>query len=174
MCLNCSCLGMCVMAANLGLATLVASDQFFEIMRSWRFEERRTAVLFGTVFVVALYVPVCKKDLDVHATFIKNVTKTYGKDVEQGPEISTSPAISMWSWDYCVQTTRTTTTSFMIYIYIYMDRFSDVETTKADSRNDVVWNYEGVQVQGYLYAAVKKTWPSTIWKGRERKEGAAG
>ena len=33
---------MFVMAANLGLATLLVSDQFFQIRRSWRSEERCT------------------------------------------------------------------------------------------------------------------------------------
>ena len=36
--------------SKMGLATLVVSDQFFKIKRSWRFEERCTAVLFGAVF----------------------------------------------------------------------------------------------------------------------------
>ena len=30
--------------------------------------------LFGAVFVMTVYAPGCKKDLDVYATFIKNVT----------------------------------------------------------------------------------------------------
>ena len=57
------------------LATLVVSDQFFKMKRSWRFEERCTAVLFGAVFVMTVRAPDCKKDLDVHETFIKTVTK---------------------------------------------------------------------------------------------------
>ena len=35
---------------KMGLATLVVSDQFFKIKRSWSFEERCTAVLFGAFF----------------------------------------------------------------------------------------------------------------------------
>ena len=52
------------------LATLVVSDQIFKIKRSWRFEERCTAVLFGAVFDMD-----CKKDLDEHETLIMNVTR---------------------------------------------------------------------------------------------------
>ena len=54
----------------LGLATLVVSDQFFKIKRSWRFEERCAAVFFGAVFD-----PDYKKDLDEYETLIMNVTR---------------------------------------------------------------------------------------------------
>ena len=60
--------------SKMGLATLVVSDQFFKIRRSWRFAERCTAVLFGAVLFMTVYAPDCKKDLDVHETFIKTVT----------------------------------------------------------------------------------------------------
>ena len=58
-----------------GLATLMVSHQFFKIQRSWRFEERCTAVLFGVVLVMAVYALDCKTYLDVHEPFILNVTK---------------------------------------------------------------------------------------------------
>ena len=57
------------------LATLVVSDQFFKIERSWRLEERFSAVLFGAVLVIAVYALDCHEDLDVYETFVKNVTK---------------------------------------------------------------------------------------------------
>ena len=34
-----------------------------------------TAVLFGSVLVMAVYAPDCREDLDVFETFVKNVTK---------------------------------------------------------------------------------------------------
>ena len=61
--------------SKFGLATVVVSGHFFKIKRSWRSEERCTAVLFGAVFVMAVFVLDCHKDLDVYETFIKNVTK---------------------------------------------------------------------------------------------------
>ena len=57
------------------LATLLVSEQFCKIRRSWRFEERCTAVLFGTTLVMAVYAPDCGNNLGVHETFIFNVTK---------------------------------------------------------------------------------------------------
>ena len=50
---------------------------FFEVKRSWRSEERCTAVLFGSVLVMALYAPYCHRDLDVFffETFIKDVSE---------------------------------------------------------------------------------------------------
>ena len=88
-----------------GLATLMVSDWFFKIERSWRSEERCTAVLFGDVFVMAVYALDCKKDMDVYETFLFSVTKLYnGKDVEQELNNSILPATSMFNWDCCVQT----------------------------------------------------------------------
>ena len=53
----------------------MVSDQFFKFKRSWRFEERCTAVLLGTVFVMAVHAPDWKKDLDACETFTMNVIK---------------------------------------------------------------------------------------------------
>ena len=61
--------------SKFGLVTLVVSDQFFKIKRSWRFEERCTAVLFGAVFDMAVCAPDSKKDLDEYGTLIMNVTR---------------------------------------------------------------------------------------------------
>ena len=83
---------MCVMVANFGFATLVVPDQSFKIQRTWRFEERCTAVLFESVFVMAVYARNCKKDFDVLFHSSSMSQKSYGKDVELGPEISMSPA----------------------------------------------------------------------------------
>ena len=48
---------------------------FFETERSWRFDERCTAVFFKAAFVVVVYAPDCKKDLDACETCIMTVTK---------------------------------------------------------------------------------------------------
>ena len=61
--------------ANFALATLLVSDQFCRIERSWRFEERCTAVLFGTTLVMAVYAPDCGKDLEMYEALISSVTR---------------------------------------------------------------------------------------------------
>ena len=38
----------------------MVSDRFFNVKRSWRYEERQTAVLFGSVLVMAMYKDVTK------------------------------------------------------------------------------------------------------------------
>ena len=57
--------------SNSGLATLILSDLFFTIERSWKFEERWTAFLFKSVLVMAVYAPNCKKEFDGHERFKK-------------------------------------------------------------------------------------------------------
>ena len=66
--LNLKLLGYVCYGSNFGLATLMVCGSvffFFKIKRSWRFEERCTAVPFGAVLVMAVNAPDCKKDLDV-------------------------------------------------------------------------------------------------------------
>ena len=48
---------------------------FCKIKRSWRFEERCTAVLFGTSLVMAVHAPDCGKDLEMYEPFISSVTE---------------------------------------------------------------------------------------------------
>ena len=43
-------------------------------------EEGCTAVLFGSVLVMAVHAPDCCKDLEVHETFVKEKPKCHGKD----------------------------------------------------------------------------------------------
>ena len=59
-----------------GLAT-VGFRSFLKMERSWRSEDKCTADLFGSVFVMAVYAPDCRKDLDVYETFVKDVTKVF-------------------------------------------------------------------------------------------------
>ena len=85
--------------SKFGLATLVVSDPIFKIKRSWRFEERCTAVFFGAVFVMTVCAPDCRKDLDEYETFIKNVTNILWWGSRGGAnDFCTSLATSMWSW----------------------------------------------------------------------------
>ena len=78
-----------VMVAKLGLATLVVSDQFFKIKRSWRSEKRCTAFHFsGSVFVMAVYAPDREKDLDVYETFIGNVIQVLWEGRRAGAKTS--------------------------------------------------------------------------------------
>ena len=62
---------------------------------------------------MGVYAPDCKKDFDVYGTFLKCVTKYYGKDVELGPNyICISPVTSVWNRDDYVQM-RTTKRSLV-------------------------------------------------------------
>ena len=60
--------------SKFGLATLLVSDQFCNIERSWRFEERCTAVFFETTLIMAVCAPDCGKDLGMHEAFISSVS----------------------------------------------------------------------------------------------------
>ena len=48
--------------SKLGFATLLVSKQFRTVKRSWKSEERCTAILFGTTMVMAVYAPDSKKN----------------------------------------------------------------------------------------------------------------
>ena len=58
-----------------GLTTLVVSDRFCKIQRSWRSEESCTAVLFGTVRVMSVHAPDSGKDPEEYEKFTKEATK---------------------------------------------------------------------------------------------------
>ena len=70
-----NCLDMCVTVANCEFATLLVSKPFCTLKRSWRFEERCTAVLFGTTLVVAAYAPDSTKGMEMHKAFISSVLR---------------------------------------------------------------------------------------------------
>ena len=61
--------------SKFGLATLLVSDLFCKNKRSWRFEERLTAVHFETTLVMAVCAPDCWKDLGMYEAFMSSVTK---------------------------------------------------------------------------------------------------
>ena len=56
-----------------GLNTLVVSDLFCKIQRSWRFEERCTAVLCGSAFVMAVSAPDSGKDLEKYRKLVEEM-----------------------------------------------------------------------------------------------------
>ena len=58
-----------------GFATLLVSEQFGTITRSWKFEERCTAILFGTTLVMAVHAPGSSKSLEMYEACISSVIK---------------------------------------------------------------------------------------------------
>ena len=58
-----------------GFATLLVSDQFCTIKRSWNFEERCTAIPVGTTVVMAENAPDSSKSLEVFEDCISSVIK---------------------------------------------------------------------------------------------------
>ena len=59
---------------NLGHTTLVVSDRFCKIQRPWRSEERCTAVLCGSAFVMAVSATDSGKDLEEHKKLVEEMT----------------------------------------------------------------------------------------------------
>ena len=58
-----------------GFATLLVSKQFCTIRRSWRHEERCTAILFGTTLVMAVYAPGSSKDMELYEACVSSVLR---------------------------------------------------------------------------------------------------
>ena len=56
-----------------GFATLLVSEQLCTNMRSWKFEERCAAILFGTTLVMAVYAPNSIKSLEINEACILSV-----------------------------------------------------------------------------------------------------
>ena len=54
-------------------ATLLVSKQFCTIKRSWRHEERCTAILFGTTLVIAVYAPDSSTDMELYEACVSSV-----------------------------------------------------------------------------------------------------
>ena len=66
---------MCVTEAKLGSQTLLVSEQFCTIKRSWKFEERCTAILFRTTLVMAVHAPDSSKSFEMYEACISSVIK---------------------------------------------------------------------------------------------------
>ena len=58
-----------------GFATLLVSKQFCTIKRSWRHEERCTAVPCGSTLVMAVYAPDSSKDMELYETCVSSVLR---------------------------------------------------------------------------------------------------
>ena len=58
-----------------GFATLLDSEQFCTVKRSWKSEERCTAILFGTTMVMAVCAPDSKKSQEMLKECISSVVK---------------------------------------------------------------------------------------------------
>ena len=67
--------------------------------KSWKFEERCTAILFRTTMVMAECVPDSSKILEMHETCISNVVKVLREGRREGAEDFTLQVISTWNWD---------------------------------------------------------------------------
>ena len=58
-----------------GFATLLVPKQLCTIKRTWKFEERCAAILFGTTLVMAVYAPDSSKSLEMYEACIWSVVK---------------------------------------------------------------------------------------------------
>ena len=67
-----------------GFATLLVSEHFRTIKRSWKFEERCTAILFGTTLVMVVYAPDSSKSLEMYETCTSNVVKVLREERRGG------------------------------------------------------------------------------------------
>ena len=56
-------------------ASLLVSDKFSTIKRSWETEERCTAILFGTTMVMSVYAPDSKKSPEMYGECIASVVE---------------------------------------------------------------------------------------------------
>ena len=74
-----------------GFATLLVSGQYCTIKRSWRLEERCTAVLFGTTLVMG-------KSTEMYEDLSRVSLECCGKDIVVEPETSALQEILMWNW----------------------------------------------------------------------------
>ena len=74
--------------SNSGFATLLVSEQFSTVKRSWKFDERCTAALFGTTLVMAVSAPDSGKSTEMYDAFISSVLKVPRKGVGE-PKTST-------------------------------------------------------------------------------------
>ena len=71
--LNLNLRGNVCCGSKFGFATLTVSDQFCNIKRSWRLEERCIAVLFEATLAMAVYAPDSSKDMELYEAFISSV-----------------------------------------------------------------------------------------------------
>ena len=144
-------LGYVYCGSKLGLATMVVSDEFSKL-RDLGGSKRCTAVLFGAVCVMAVYARDCTEDVDVFERFIKNISKILRQRRRAGAK------------DFNI------TGDFNVELELQCadeddnDELNDMcvplcwqGCEKRPGRiqeADVVWNYEGVLLQGHFYVVL--------------------
>ena len=67
-----------------GHATLLVSEQFCTVKRSWECEERCTAILFGTTMVMTENAPDSKKSLEMYEECVSSVVKVLREGRRRG------------------------------------------------------------------------------------------
>ena len=67
-----------------GFASLLVSEQFCTVKRSWKFAERCTAILFGTTLVMAAYAPDSGKTIEMYEAFISSVLNVLREGLQGG------------------------------------------------------------------------------------------
>ena len=76
-----------------GFTTLLVPKEFCTNKRSWKSEERCTAILFGTTMAMAVYAPDSSKSLEMYEDCISVLLRYFENVVEMVPETSISQAI---------------------------------------------------------------------------------
>ena len=131
--LGCVCYG-----CHFGPATLVVSDRFSK--KNWRSEERCTAVLFGSVFVMAVCAPDCHNDLDVHEKFVKDATRILREGCRAGPKkFYVAGDLNVELWLLCARNNDFEELTEMYGPWCWQGYNTDQEA-------DVVRDHEGVQL----------------------------
>ena len=69
-------------------------QQIWVRKKSWRHEERCTAILFGSTLVLTVYAPASSKDMDLYEACVPSSVK----GAEEVQKSFTSLATSKWSW----------------------------------------------------------------------------
>ena len=80
---NLELLGYVRHGSKFGFATLWVSKQFCTIQRAWRHEERCTAILFGSILVMAVYAQDSNKDMELYETCVSRVLSEKGAEEVQ-------------------------------------------------------------------------------------------
>ena len=81
---NLELLGYVCYGSKSGFTTLLVPKQFCTIRRSWKFDERCTAILFGSTEVTAVYAPDSRNSLEMYETCISSVVKVLREGRRRG------------------------------------------------------------------------------------------
>ena len=135
--------------SKLGLATHVVLDQFFKTLKDHGGSKRGVQpILFGAVFVMAVHASDCMKDWDVYETFIVDVTKILWKGRRAGAkDFHITVDFNVELGLLCTDDEDNEERNQMYGLVLARMGKRAGRIQKAD----VVWHYEGVQLQGYFY-----------------------